>query len=95
MFKDDSKLLRMSIYRPKKQGYRYKQLYAKYGRYAQNSTSEVLSANVRSPGTVATGMRLNSSIFEFCYSAATVPATVCYSIPLQCLLQYSLKTKYW
>ena len=49
MFKDDSNLLRMSIYRPKKQGYRYKQLYAKYGRYAQNSSSEVLSAHVRSP----------------------------------------------
>ena len=49
MFKDDSKLLRMSIYRPKKQGYRYKQLYAKYGRYAQNSSSEMLSTHVRSP----------------------------------------------
>ena len=39
----------MSIYRPNKQGYRYKQLYARYSRYAQNSSSEALSAHVRSP----------------------------------------------
>ena len=55
MFKDDSKLLRMSIYRPKKQGYRYKQLYAKYGRYAQNSPSDSVSADFRSPAAPSSG----------------------------------------
>ena len=55
MFKDDSKLLRMSIYRPKKQGYRYKQLYAKYGRYAQLKSSESVSADFWSPARSSSG----------------------------------------
>ena len=66
MFKDESKLLRMSIYRPKKQGYRYKQLYERYSRYAQNNSSEAVSAGFRSPAHPSSGRPQHA---DFSFSA--------------------------
>ena len=64
MLKDDSKLLRMSIYRPNTQSYRYKRIGSKYGRYTQNWKSAMLSAGLWLPAPPSSG-RPQDAGFEF------------------------------